>query len=544
MAEESGISDAVISPGSRNAPLIIEAEYRKHWNKYVVPDERSAAFKALGMALRMQKPVMLICTSGTAVLNYYPAVAEAFYSRVPLVIVSADRPPYRIDKGEGQTIRQHGVLQNHTGFFATLNTDQASGEDVKKVKTALETAIRNRLPVHLNVPFEEPLYETVASCEKFNVNIPTKFAGEILDDNLLDQTERIWKNARRKMILVSQTVPGEMLEKQLERLSRFSDTVILTENLSNIESDRFIAHIDRLIFPMDEERFADYSPDLLLTIGNNIISKKIKYLLRRNKPSAGHWHIGESSVRPDTFDALTEHFSMDPGVFFSQLLFRIYDTTPESDYAEKWVKLKQKRKEHHDIFLRGIPFGDLALYNILSELLVEMHVHWGNSTVIRYAQLFDFHPGVKHYSNRGTSGIDGSFSTAVGFALKSPGEKVLHVTGDLSYLYDSNAMWGDFPKNLKVLAVNNGGGDIFRFIPGPLQVPEYERYFVAKPGVDLLSLAKAFGLQTIRLKTEDRRVAKEIIETFLANDSLQVMEVETSGVPNAAILKSYFASLE
>ena len=450
--QKAGIEDIIISPGSRNAPLVIESLARG-FSPRVIVDERVAGFTALGIAQQTRKPAVLICTSGTAVLNYHPAVAEAFYARIPLIVVSADRPPYRIDKGEGQTIRQDGVLKNHTHLSVTLPFDGETDTISKHILEAIHTAFIKKGPVHINIPFEEPLYEYRDEVSEIQQSIQTETPVIPVSADMLDMAEKIWKTAKRKLIIVSQLYPGEMLEKQLERLAAFDDTVILTENISNVKSEKFLEHIDRLVFPFDDKTFKPFAPDLVITVGNNIISKKIKFLIRANKPQYGHWHIGQAAVTPDTFDVLSMHFDTDPQMFLSQLLFRIYDFDPHSTYKPDWKALADERKEKHSNFLSNIPFGDFKFYDLLSKtLLPPYQLQWGNSTVVRYAQLVPFERGIRHFSNRGTSGIDGSLSTAIGAALRSD-EPVLAVTGDLAFHYDGNAFWQNFPDNLKIIVI-------------------------------------------------------------------------------------------
>src|SRR5574343_1282872 len=160
ICQQKGVQHIVISPGSRNAPLTIGFSNNSYFKCYSVADERCAAFFALGIAQQIQKPVAVVCTSGSALLNYYPAFAEAFYSQTPLIVISADRPQSKIDMGDGQTIRQENVFANPTLYNANL-TEEASEENDLKIQKALFIATSKKGPVHINIPFEEPLYETV-----------------------------------------------------------------------------------------------------------------------------------------------------------------------------------------------------------------------------------------------------------------------------------------------------------------------------------------------------------------------------------------------
>ncbi len=541
--EATGVRDLVISPGSRNAPLIIEAQARSGFKKTVIPDERSAGFVALGMAEASGRPVAVISTSGTAVLNYHPAVAEAFYRRIPLIVLSADRPEYRIDKGEGQSIRQRGALHNHVIAETHLSESQTPEVWNEKLTGVLTKLIRHSGPIHINLPFEEPLYESVKHYRKQTATDYAKPEVLPLADTDLARMEKSWQKAGRKMIIAAQGRFDPIVGLQLERLAARPDTVVLTETTANLSGQALHGHIDRLIFPLDDAEWEKLAPDLVITLGNNIISKKIKFLLRQSPPAQGHWHIGAHYITPDTFDRLTEHVPTTPAMFFSQWLFRTQYENIQSDYAARWAHLARARDEKHKRFARKVPWSDWMFYDLLRQYLpADYHVHWANSTVVRYAQLFDFDSRIRHSANRGTSGIDGSHSTALGYARRS-GVPVLHVTGDLSFLYDSSALWAPWPTNLKTIVLQNGGGDIFRFIPGPQDVPDYERYFVAPPRADLESMAAAFGLQTQKLRPASRIEAGRKLNEFLSGRDAKILLVDTSEAFNARILKDYFTSL-
>ena len=541
--EAAGVRDLVISPGSRNAPLIIEAQARSHFEKTVIPDERSAGFVALGMAEASGQPVAVISTSGTAMLNYHPAVAEAFYRQLPLIVISADRPEYRIDKGEGQSIRQRGALHNHVITETHLSENESSGAWNQKLTDVFNRLLQQNGPVHINMPFEEPLYETVENNVKQSVPGYAKSDSLPLPDTDLERLERSWTKAGRKMIIAAQGRFDPIVNLQLERLAARPDTVVLTETTANFDAKGLLAHIDRLIFPLTDEQWEQLAPDLVITLGNNIISKKIKFLLRSRPPVQGHWHIGPHYITPDTFDRLTEHVRTSPALFFSQWLFRTAYEKPVGDYARRWAHLTERRAAKHREFARKVPWSDWMFYDLLSHNLpAGYHVHWANSTVVRYAQLFDFDGRIRHSANRGTSGIDGSHSTALGYARRTQAP-VLHLTGDLSFLYDSNALWAPWPANLKTIVLQNGGGDIFRFIPGPSSVENYERYFVAPPVADLKKLADAFGLNTLTIRTKSRSRATGQLQHFLADTASQILIVDTSDAPNAQILRDYFKAL-
>ncbi len=538
LLKQQNITDIVISPGSRNAPLIIEFTNQKEFNNYSIVDERSAAFFALGMAQQKQKPVVLVCTSGSALLNYYPAVAEAFYSRIPLIIASADRPQKWVDQGEGQTIRQHEVFKKHSYYNVTLD-ENSTNKNEEIIYEAIKTAIEKKGPVHINMPFDEPLYNTTEKDKKEISTFPPIVSQDsIVAEEKLQELLKKWKNAGKIMILAGQLPPSEILSKQLQKLDEDQRLIILTENISNQANEKFVNHIDQNIFLLDDHKLAEFKPDLLITIGRNFISKKLKKFLRKHKPKQ-HWHIEQTDIVPDTFEALTEHINTSPEMFFSQLLFLIYDRmNPPGDYKKKWLDHKKLQREKHTQFLQSAPYSDLKVFDFLSQNIPSGYMwQWGNSSSIRYAQFFDYPQKSTHFSNRGTSGIDGSGSTAVGAAqLHTP---TVFITGDISFFYDSHALWNKYiPDNFKIILINNGGGDIFNFIPGPANTKALDEFFVTKHNLDASHLSKMYKLDYTKVKNMDKLSAA--FPSFLSKNKPQILEIDTREKKNHEVLKSYF----
>ena len=540
--QKAGIKHIVISPGSRNAPLIIEFTGNGFFTSHSVVDERVAGFFALGVAQQLHQPVVLVCTSGSALLNYYPAIAEAFYSHIPLIVVSADRPQKWVDQGEGQTIRQHGVFANHSWFDTTLSEGvEVTDEDINGVKTAIETAFNKRGPVHINVPFSEPIYNQIAAATSFSLEIQTDVPDKIYEESFLDGFADMWNASKRKMILVGQHQASEFLQLQLEKFAQDPSVIVLNENISNVHNQRFINNIDRLIFPLQASDYQDLQPEILITVGRNIISKKVKQFLRTYAPKE-HWHVEKTDLPPDTFEVLTQHFDTAPEMFFSQFLF-LEKANHSADYQRTWLQIDQAHKQKHLDYLHQIPFCDLKIFeSVCKTIPANYHVQWGNSSTVRYAQLFDFHPSIKHFSNRGTSGIDGSTSTAIGaaYAGKQP---TLLITGDISFLYDSNALWNKYiPDNFKIIVVNNGGGDIFNFIPGPAKTTALSEFFVTRHNLDASHLATMYGLNYKRIDNL-KDLETYLPEFFSQNKIPQLLEVDTQAINNAKVLKDYFAFL-
>ncbi|MDP3358728.1 MAG: 2-succinyl-5-enolpyruvyl-6-hydroxy-3-cyclohexene-1-carboxylic-acid synthase [Lutibacter sp.] len=540
------IEHIVISPGSRNAPLIIGFNVAKKIKIESVVDERSAAFFALGIAQQTRKPVALVCTSGSALLNYYPAISEAFYSNIPLVIISADRPANLIDVGDGQTIRQENVFENHILFSANLGY----GNDSELIEKALHTAINEKGPVHINVPFEDPLYEIIttenieAEVEKLKSKIVKIEEKSLLKEIPLDVDELqkfadIWNASTKKMVLVGEHFPDELLQIQLEYLAKDPSVLVLVENTANVSHPKFINSIDKLIFPFVEDELVEFKPDILLTVGGMIVSKKIKEQLRNYKPKH-HWHA-DALRAYNTFHCLEHHFKVSPQLFFSQFFF--LTKSKESNYQQFWLHKKEFRLQKHQEFMETCAFSDLKVFDIiLATIPKHTQLQLGNSSVIRYAQLFESNKTWRIFCNRGTSGIDGCTSTAIGaaYAVK---ENTLFITGDISFVYDSNALWSNYiPNNFRIMIINNGGGGIFRFIPGPKQSGSLD-YFETPHNLTAQHLCKMYHFEYSTAKDETELQLQ--LSNFYEDSSLpKVLEIFTPRLENDQILKAYFNNLK
>lgn len=539
LLKEYEIFDVVISPGSRNAPLAVHFSETDELNCYSIVDERSAAFVGMGMAKSLKKPVAITCTSGSASANYYPAITEAFYQNTPLLILTADRPVDFVDIFDGQTIRQKDLYQQHSyGDFQLLEDSEENAEDenFSLIKKAIELCFEKQGPVHINIPLEEPLYKLVSEIPHFPpVEKTIQKKSEEFSPNLAAE----WNTSKRIMILVGTRDYSDELEMQLSQLVKNHSVVVLKEANSNLKHDKFFAHIDRYIFNFEEKDFKTYAPDLLITIGQNVVSKKIKQFLRKAKPK-NHWHVDEF-WHPNTFFSLTEKIKMAPEKFFAKLLKFI--TLEPSSYYNLWDVLRDKKDLKHAEYCAGTSYSDFKFFEILADKLPQnINLHISNSSAIRYAQLFDFQRN-KVYCNRGTSGIDGSTSTAMGFAMKSATPTVL-VTGDLSFFYDINGLWNNYiPPYTRIIVFNNGGGDIFKIIPGPDSTNALDEFILTKHHKNAELLAKHFGFGYSKVEDED--TLSRVLDNFFKPDAkAKILEVDTSMIENAAVLKGYFEFLK
>jgi 2-succinyl-5-enolpyruvyl-6-hydroxy-3-cyclohexene-1-carboxylate synthase len=529
-----GIQNIVISPGSRNAPLTLGFTNNDNFNCYSIVDERCAAFFALGMAQQLQKPVAVVCTSGSALLNYYPAVAEAFYSQIPLIVVSADRPIDKIDIGDGQTIRQENVFENHSVFNANL-TENANEENDALINKAINTAIKYKGPVHINAPFEEPLYQTINELTYFPKNIICTDIEDSFDENLSNYAT-IWNNSKKKLVLIGGLNPNEIENSFLEKLANDKSVVVLTETTSNIHNPKFINKIDVLITPFTEENFKDFQPDVLLTFGGMIVSKRIKTFLRKYKPQH-HWHI-DTLRAYDTYGCLSKHFKTSPNLFFESFFKQTINI--ESDYQLMFKNIIEYRNTKINSYIQNIPFSDLQAFEfLLKKITTNSQLQISNSSAIRYAQLFDIESNITVFCNRGTSGIDGSTSTAIGATVASKTPTVL-ITGDIGFFYDSNALWNNYiPKNFKIILLNNSGGGIFRILEGHQENTTFNTYFETHHQLTAQHLAKMYQLEYLSAKNiDDFNTALD--KLFSTNDTPVLLEVFTPTFENDAVLKQFF----
>jgi 2-succinyl-5-enolpyruvyl-6-hydroxy-3-cyclohexene-1-carboxylate synthase len=534
-----GLTNIIISPGSRNAPLTIGFVNNPNFTCYSIADERCAAFFAMGIAQQTGKPAVVVCTSGSALLNFYPAFAEAFYSQIPLIVISADRPPNMIDIGDGQTIRQENALANHSLYNANL-TPNDSPENDFEINEAINRSYTKRGPVHINAPFEEPLYETA---RKLSVDVTISAFAKVYKTVALEDiiaSTNVWNSASRKLILVGVNEPDELDAEILAKLAKDNSVVIMTETTSNLHHPAFIEHIDRIITPFTSKEFLAFQPEIVLTFGGMVVSKRIKAFLRKYKPEH-HWHVDPLRAY-DTFGSLTKHFETNPNDFFSQFL--PFTKKTESNYSASFAKVAALRAKKHTEYLASAPYSDFKVFGkVMPSLPKNIQLQISNSAAIRYVQLFGIEESIEVFCNRGTSGIDGSTSTAIGAAVASEKPTIL-ITGDVGFLYDSNALWNVYiPKNFKIILVNNGGGGIFRILPGHQENKVFNTFFETSHCLTAEHLAKMYRFNYFT--ASDESTLDTSLNAFYAqNDQPAILEIFTPTKDNDKVLLKYFASLE
>lgn len=543
---KKGVKYAVLSPGSRNAPLLVAFARECRIRHFVVLDERSAAFFALGIAQQTGEPVVLVCTSGTAPLNYAPAIAEAYYQRLPLIVITADRPEEWIDQNDSQTIRQYEVFRNFVKSSyqlpAELHGADKSWYANRIVNDALICAGRGRRgPVHINIPLCEPLYGLREYPEENIRTIEFLESASTLPMGTWEVLKTRFQSFSKVMILVGFHLPDDRLKQALYRLAGWKQIAVLSETPSNLNSERHIGTIDRVLATLQEEEKTEYAPDLLITFGGPLISRHVKAFLRRYAPRE-HWSIDRTGHPIDTFKGLTTQINLEAEMFFPELVEQMEEKA--SGYAMLWQEKKVLAKERHKDFAGSVPWSDWKAFSILLPEMPEgIALQLANSTPVRYAQLFDCPRVERVDSNRGTSGIDGSTSTAVGASVVYAGVTLL-ITGDMSFLYDSNALWNAYVSSrFKMIVMKNGGGGIFRFIDGPSQLEELEECFETNYRVNVEGFAKLHHFRYFHAGEE--KGLQQVLPAFWAEKEYPaILCIETPGLVNAEILKAYFKRLK
>jgi len=543
-----GIDTVVISPGSRSAPLVLAFARHPNIEKKVVLDERVAAYMALGMALTSGKTVALVCTSGTAALNFSPAIAEAFYLNIPLLILTADRPPEWVDQADGQTIRQQNLYGNHVKGSFQLPTDVSHPDSIWHINRIINEAINltqnsAKGPVHVNVPLREPLYPSIDTPITYsNVRIinRTSTYHKVLPTEWEELKEE-FNTSEKKLLVIGQQSYSQEFIKELRSFVEATGIPLIADVVANVHFLRgdFVRYHDLFLANLTAKQIESLKPDMVISMGGSLVSKHLKLFLRKHQPSI-HWHVGEGDKVPDTFRSLTRHVPVSPFAFLKKAnrTSSGFDTERNDIFSYLWhgadkiigLKLKEYQTE--------VPYSDFSVaYQVIQSLPNNSILHVANSMAVRYANFIGLHKQIEVHSNRGTSGIDGCLSTAVGAAMKTS-KIVTLLIGDLAFFYDNNAMFIDkMPDNLKIVVLNNRSGNIFKMIDGPAHLPESEKYFETTHERSVRFLVEGYGLKYIEVN-ESTSSKKSLQEMYNHLGSV-VMEVNTNAEQNVNALKGF-----
>jgi 2-succinyl-5-enolpyruvyl-6-hydroxy-3-cyclohexene-1-carboxylate synthase len=547
--KEVGLFHFVGSPGSRSAPVLLALKRIGGIEIEMVMDERSAAYVALGKSLALGKPIGLFCTSGTAVLNMGPAIAEAFYQQIPLFLLTADRPPELIDQHEGQAIRQNQVFAAHTIFSSQLPSTENSEQSLILTKRLLNEAWQHLNssksgPVHLNIPLREPLYPSsdfqFESFEKKPLLVAENKSSRVLDRYELSPVLEAWNKAGSKLIIAGQLKPNPEIRNALKALSEYGKVPVAGDLIHNLFGfPGLIQNHDLFRETFWENENA--SPEILLTIGNGLLSKPLKKLIQKRQHKE-HWHIQEEGQVADPFGSITKIIRANEEWMLTKLgegsFFQ--NQTEANPFFSFWMESEARAEKAKSEFAESSSWSDgKAVSMIFNNLPQKTILFPGNSMPIRYANWFSsrLKTDQKVFANRGTSGIDGCLSTALGIAIKSEKETVIAILGDMGFFYDRNGLWRtSIPSNLKILILNNGGGNIFRIIPGSGQMPELEDYFELTQPFRAEWAAKEADLPYFAVKNEED--LKSAIPAWLNHEKCAIMECITDKIENADWVKN------
>ena len=524
-----GLRAAVTSPGSRNAPLLMAIAARPQIKARVVVDERAAAFLALGMAMTSNSPAVLCCTSGSALLNYAPAVAEAFHRHVPLIVVSADRPRRWIDQNDSQTMRQHGALRNIVK--KSFDIPVSDGEAVECCNPAFDSEYEwyvNRMandawltatsgipgPVHINVQIDAPIGETaeaVASASASVREIKTlKCPGTLSPAQYRELAESVI--GKKILVTAGFMSPDSRLNKSLSSFLQLPGTAICAEPLSNLHlAGHPDACVTDLVLTADDETIQSLRPDVIISVGGAIVSSRLKKFLR-SCPDAECWTLGDIDPGVDCYQSLSLHIEADPALFFRGFASIVkwmnghgmYPAeSAAAGYAEAWRNARQEAIKRANAYIGSAPWSELKAMNILLNAMPrKFNLFFSNGTAVRYAGLGLAPMPHACWCNRGISGIEGGNATAVGTAVCYAGPTML-VTGDMSFSYAPEIMGLDIvPDDFKIVVLNNGGGGIFRCIGATSGLPIREEMLCAPHPLPLEGLCRDYGWNYLHAGSE------------------------------------------
>lgn len=540
LLKEHGVNNIVLCPGSRNSPIVQSIANDEAFTCHSVTDERSAGFFALGLALHGGKPAAVCCTSGSALLNIHPAVAEAFYQQVPLVVISADRPEAWIGQMDGQTVPQPNVFGSLTKKSVSLPEVHTKEDEwyCNRIinEVLMELTHHGKGPVHINVPLSEPLFKFTTQ-ELPEVRVITRYQGlNVYDRQYSELIDRLNKYNKRMMV-VGQMTLIYLFEKKISKLI-YKHFTWLTEHLSNrVIPGMPVKNFDAILYAANKEQKDKLRPELVITYGGHIVSKRLKQFLRENPPKE-HWHVALDGEVVDQFGALTTVIEMDPFEFLEKIAYLL--ETKIVDYPRIWENLSKSLHEPE------FPYSEMAAIGMLFKQLPETSaIHLGNSSAVRYAQLFPMPETVEVCGNRGTAGIDGSLSTAIGYASASNKPNFI-VIGDLSFFYDMNALWnGSIKNNIRILLLNNGGGEIFQSIPGFEMNDNTHRFVTATHSTSAKGWAIERGFEYI-----DVHNMEELLEAMISftqpeeKEKPMIVEVFMDKAEDIRLLKDYYHSLK
>ena len=497
-----GVRRVVLCPGSRDLPLVMAFAREEGMKCCTAIDERSAAFIALGQAIGSGEAVAVVCTSGTALLNMAPAVAEAYYRNVPLIVVSADRPGRWIDQADSQTLRQPAALTSVVKRSYNIVAEGEKDDErwyIDRIvnDAAIAATTGKRGPVHINVEIDEPLNKEAEVSGEYRIIRRAETRMSLSDDDRKRLASEML-GCSKVLVLAGNMAPCDVLNRALMRLGENGNVAILTEPLANVSAG--IRNIEATLSILGGEGREEMRPELLITLGGAIVSGLTKKWLRKGVKA--HWHIGEGDETMDTFKCLTERIDMKPADFFRETASVMRRGTvyggENSDYGEKWREASKRAYNAVERGLEAAEWSDVkALNEIVKMLPGDANVQLSNGMTVRYYEWVSEQKAHRTDCNRGVSGIDGSTSTAIGAASVSKGMTVF-MTGDMSAQYDIGALASlrlvEPAGRFKMVVFANGGGNIFKYIKNTRDTAETPEFLYNSVDTDWKGVGEAYGM--------------------------------------------------
>lgn len=533
-----GIKRVIVSSGSRCFPIVAAIVRSNKFDVIPIVDERVAAFMAAGMAQALSdEPIALVCTSGSAVLNYGPAIAEAYYSRLPLLVISADRPSCRLDQNEGQMINQTGILNNIVAGWADVDVTYSDYSNLLKSFTSLADTIRMlrrpvSRPVHVNIHLSEPL--SVPEIYEMPSYTYDMIAETISDSNIAVLAEKI-SRAKRVMIYVAPGYYSGELVEILTAFSKLPNIVIVSEVASSL-GGRAISGFDSIASHGDDVLKKEI-PEFIISIGGAPISRKFKQFIFDNQIE--NWHIAPQTEDIDTFHTLKTMLHGDPPVVLREVYNAISLDVISSNYAMTMHQLAIETAKEVESY--SFSWSDIGALKALLSSLHDCNLCCSNGMLIRYIDMLSvISPYSRVFCNRGVSGIDGSTSMAIGTTSVSD-KQTIFLSGDLSAQYDLGALFATpLPHNFRMIVFYNGGGDIFRVINATCELPERERYLSCPTHTMEIWRGIASAASMDCLEASSYESLNEALGLLLLDDNMpKLLIINTKGVDNRMILHKF-----
>lgn len=527
-----GVEHIVISPGSRSTPLTLAAAANPKFQKHVILDERSAAFTALGIGKATNMPAVLICTSGTALANYYPAVIEARQSGVPIILTTADRPPKLRATGANQAIDQLKIFGDYTVFFHEAGEPQSGDKDIERLQMLAQQAVsvsrEKRGPAHLNFPFRKPLEPTeegLTQIKKENQDLQRPAIANQYNSttlNLSNSLKHKLSEAKKPLIIVGPLAPGDNADSVADLAGKLNAPILAESSIESSNTIRGFAG-----FLRNADRLEQLGPDIILRFGFQPTSKSLTSALD-DWNTEHHFHFTCTNDWQDaTYSGADRIRWMGQALHIDHL-----SSKADERWLKEWKQAEQDFINHSQkAIAQSSELTDGSVYQQLTPHIPKDHfITVSNSFPARDINLFGQHSTkISLFLNRGASGIDGLTSTAMGISHGLQKSGVLF-TGDLAFLHDTNALLShsNMAHSLIVVVINNGGGSIFRMLPIYNDTQHFESYFETPQNVDIKTLVSAYDIPHYLIKSLSELQNIDLSTISNRRNGLSVIECQTN----------------